>query len=53
MDNKEYLGDGVYAETDGYNMQITTEDGLSVQNVIFLEPVVFEALIAYAKKHIG
>ena len=53
MDNKEYLGDSVYASNDGYNIQLTTEDGLSVHDTIFLEPVVFAALIAYSKKNIG
>ena len=53
MKNKLYLGDSVYASNDGYNIQLTTEDGLSVRDTIFLEPFVFEALIAYAKKNIG
>ena len=53
MKNKEYLGDGVYATNDRYNIQLTTEDGQNVHNTIFLEPTVFSALIAYSKKHIG
>lgn len=53
MENKEYLGDGVYASTDGYNIQITTENSIEVDNTIFLEPAVFSALIAYAKANIG
>jgi len=53
MENKEYIGDGVYASTDGYTIQLTTEDGLRVQDTIVLEPWVFSTLIDYAKKHIG
>ena len=52
MENKEYLGDGVYASTDGYDICLTTEDGLRVHDTIVLEPVVFSALIAYAKANI-
>ncbi len=51
--NKEYLGDGVYASTDGYDIRLTTEDGLRVHDEIVLESVVFSALIAYAKANIG
>ena len=53
MENKQYLGDGVYASTDGYTIQLTTENGIKTTNTIFLEPAVFSALIAYAKANIG
>lgn len=47
MSNKVYLGDGVYAEHDDYQIKLTAEDGVSVQSVIYLEPCVLEALILY------
>ena len=53
IENKEYLGDGVYASTDGYDIRLTVEDGLKEHDVIVLEPAVFSALIAYAKANIG
>lgn len=53
MKNKEYLGDGVYATTDGYVIKLTTEDGIKTYNTIFLEPTVFSALVTYAKVNKG
>ncbi len=35
-----YLGDGVYADFDGFAVVLTTEDGVSVTNRIVLEPEV-------------
>ena len=49
IENKEYLGDSVYASTDGYDIRLTIEDGLREYDSIVLEPAVFSALIAYAK----
>lgn len=48
--NKEYLGDGVYASMDEYGITLTTENGVRTSNTIFLEPVVFSALIGYEKR---
>lgn len=36
MMGKFYIGDGVYLETDGFDIKLTTEDGVSVSNTIFL-----------------
>jgi hypothetical protein len=47
---KTYLGDGVYANFDGYSIILTTEDGISVTNEIYLEPEVWQALLEYMKK---
>lgn len=46
---KKYLGDAVYAETDGFGIGLTTEDGISTTNRIYLEPQVYHALVAYAQ----
>ena len=52
--NKEYLGDGVYAEIDrdcdrNWYVKLTTSDGLSDTNTIYLEPEVVAALQSYLK----
>ena len=41
---KTYLGDGVYVDFDGYQLVLTAENGISVQNRIFLEPSVYQNL---------
>lgn len=48
--NKIYLGDGAYAEFGGYDIRITTEDGVSVTNEVFLGPREIVALIVFAKE---
>ncbi len=45
----EYLGDGVYASTDGWHIILTGNAGGN-QNVIYLEPAVLEALKKYVTK---
>jgi len=44
---KQYLGDAVYCGFDGHYIILTTEDGRTVQNKIFLEPKVLKCLIDY------
>ena len=47
--NKEYIGDGVYVEADPYgHLILTSEDGISVLNKIYLEPSVYKNLVEYA-----
>lgn len=50
MKNKAYIGDGVYADFDGFNIVLTTENGVEVTNTIFLEPEVFMSLLKYAER---
>ena len=45
----EYLGDGVYASFDGY--QISLAANHHTNKVIALEAPVFFALLRYAEKH--
>lgn len=45
---KEYLGDGVYVEVKTGSLLLTTENGTSVQNEIYLEPEVLRGLVEYA-----
>lgn len=46
--DKTYLGDGVYADHDGYQVWIWIEDYDSVNERIALEPRVLETLFGYA-----
>lgn len=49
---KEYLGDSVYADFDGYGIVLTTENGLPTDpsNTIYLEPAVLDALAQYRQQ---
>ena len=47
---KQYLGDGVYVDTEDGCLLLTTENGLRITNMIFLEPCVFTALTQYATR---
>lgn len=44
---KEYLGDGVYAEYNGFEIVLTTENGIAVTNEIVMEPQVINAFLSY------
>jgi hypothetical protein len=48
---KEYIGDSVYVQDDGYHVILTTENGLpgDPSNRIALEPSVLYALETYVK----
>ena len=47
---KVYLGDGAYVSFDGWGLSLTTENGISTTNEIYIEPVVWRALVAYVKQ---
>ncbi len=49
---KQYIGDSVYAEFMGYEIVLTTENGLpsDPSNKIVLEPQVLKALFRYARE---
>ena len=47
---REYLGDGVYVDFDGFALVLTTENGIRITNTIVLEPDVYDALLAYVKQ---
>lgn len=47
---EEYLGDGVYVDTQFGAFALTTEDGVSETNVIILEAEVAEALVNYIRR---
>lgn len=50
MGYKEYIGDSVYADFDGYAFVLTTENGMGPSNTIVLEPRIMEALKEYVKR---
>lgn len=47
MKPKEYLGDAVYVQNDGFGVILTTENGIRVTNEIYLEPDVYQRLVEY------
>lgn len=47
---KQYLGDGVYAQFDGFAVVLTTEDGVRVTNTVVLEPEVYSALVEFVER---
>lgn len=44
---KQYLGDSVYADFDGYGITLTTDNGMGPSNTIYMEPQVLAALDDY------
>lgn len=46
---KIYLGDGAYAEFDGYGFVLTAENGIEATDRIYLEPDVYEKLVEFAR----
>lgn len=47
---REYLGDGLYAEFDGYQLKLAASNGMLDHDTVYLEPSVLRALIDYAKR---
>lgn len=47
---KMYLGDGVYVDVERGMLKLTTENGISTTNTIYLEPEVYEALVQYVAR---
>lgn len=48
--DKQYIGDGVYVDYDGYGFILTTENGIEQTNIIILEPEVYESLVRYVDR---
>ena len=44
-DNKEYLGDGVYVESNKHEIILTTENGIEIINTIYLDINVAKKLL--------
>lgn len=47
---KDYLGDGLYADFDGYQLVLTSENGIAVLDRVCLEPNVYAALLRYVER---
>jgi hypothetical protein len=48
--DREYIGDGVYVEHDGYRFILKVNDAHNPSDIVVLEPEVFANLIKYAEK---
>ena len=48
--HKFYLGDGAYAEFDGYSIVLTTENGIEVTNRVLLGREEWSALKRWAEE---
>jgi hypothetical protein len=44
LNEKTYLGDGLYAEHDGFGVWLRSENGVEVLSEVYLEPKVYGAL---------
>jgi hypothetical protein len=51
MDNKDYLGDGVYAEFDGFGIVLMAN--VPTTDVIYLEPEVLDALVRFYERQVN
>lgn len=45
-----YLGDGLYAEFDGYQVELYASNGISRTNRVFLEPGVLASFLGYVSE---
>lgn len=46
---KQYLGDGVYVQFDGYELTLTTSNGMQTTNTIVLQTEVYTALVKFVE----
>jgi hypothetical protein len=49
LNEKVYLGDGLYAEFDGYQIELYASDGIGKTNRVFLERAVLQSFEAYVQ----
>lgn len=47
---KTYIGDGVYAEYDGWHVSVYTSDGIIESPRVHLDPNVLDALIRFRER---
>jgi hypothetical protein len=50
INEKEYLGDGAYVDFDGYQIWLTTSNGIRTTNEVALEPLVLERFLQYIER---
>lgn len=51
--SKEYLGDSVYIDNDGYHIVLTTENGYGPSNTIMIEPHLIKKIQEYLERQRG
>ena len=44
-----YLGDGLYAEFDGYQICLYASNGVYATNTVYLDPKVLESFLRYVE----
>jgi hypothetical protein len=47
MENPTYLGDGLYAEFDGFQVKLYASNGVTHTNVVYLEPGVLQSFLTW------
>ncbi len=50
MENSTYLGDGLYADFDGWQIELYAWNGESKTNQVFLEPAVLAAFLLWLEE---
>jgi hypothetical protein len=48
-----YLGDGAYARYDGFNVWLTTSDGVTTTNEVCLEPEVLQQFKEFLESEVN
>jgi hypothetical protein len=46
-----YLGDGLYVEDHGWQVELFAHNGIAKTNSVFLEPSTLEAFLVWLKEH--
>lgn len=52
MRSEEYIGDGVYASYDGFQVRVYTGDGVETTNVIYFDPTVLAIFLGWLHKQV-
>lgn len=50
---RTYLGDGLYAEHDGFQFWLISSNGIEDLNRVALEPYVLDAFMKYIERTLG
>lgn len=45
-----YLGDGLFANFDGYQVELYASNGIAKTNVVYLDPGVLDAFLNFVKQ---
>ena len=43
----QYLGDGLYVDYDGWQVEVYASNGISATNKVFMDPSVLKAFLRY------